>query len=161
MKGFKFLIKAKKFQPLDWDFFFSAASMMWVWEAFPHVANIGMMKCFKFLIKAKKFQPLDSDFLFFFLFIYLFFQFPNMMWHALLGVLNILSIFKRNNVLAQIILQYFYKMLMWPTSYWFLSKLTINIIFSFTNNLSPYQQFVKKICKIVCISCIIGHINIL
>ena len=32
---------------------------------------------------------------------------------------------------------------MYPTSYWFSSKLTINITFSFTNNHSPHQQFVK------------------
>ena len=39
----------------------------------------------------------------------------------------------------QTILQYFYKMLMWPTSYRFSSKSTINITFSFTNNHSPHQ----------------------
>ena len=50
-------------------------------------------------------------------------------------------------VQAQTILQHFYKMLMWPTSYWFLSWLTINIIFSFINNHSPYQQFVKNFVK--------------
>ena len=38
----------------------------------------------------------------------------------------------------QIILQYFYKMLMWPISYWFSSKPTINITFSFTNNHSSH-----------------------
>ena len=43
----------------------------------------------------------------------------------------------------QIILQHFYKMLMWATSYWFSSRSTINIIFSFTNNHLPHQQFVK------------------
>ena len=45
------------------------------------------------------------------------------------------------------ILQYFYKMLMWPTSYWFLSRLTINITFSFTNNHLQYQQFVNFFVK--------------
>ena len=47
----------------------------------------------------------------------------------------------------QTILQYFYKMLMWSTSYWFSSKSTINITFSFTNNHSPHQQFVKFFVK--------------
>ena len=55
----------------------------------------------------------------------------------------------------QTILQHFYKVLMWPTVYWFSSKSTININFSFTNNYSPHQQFVKKICRIVCIFSII------
>ena len=31
---------------------------------------------------------------------------------------------------------------------------TININFSFTNNYSPYQQFVNSFCKKVCISSI-------
>ena len=48
---------------------------------------------------------------------------------------------------SQIILQHFYKLMMWPTSYLFLSRPTINIIFSFTNNYSPYQQFVKFFVK--------------
>ena len=56
---------------------------------------------------------------------------------------------------TQIILQHFYKILMWLTSYWFSSSPTINITFSFTNNHLSYQQFVKKIYKIVCISSII------
>ena len=33
------------------------------------------------------------------------------------------------------------------TSYWFLSKLIINITFSFTNNHSPHQKFVKNFVK--------------
>ena len=45
---------------------------------------------------------------------------------------------------------------MQPTFYWFLSRPTINITFSFTNNYSP-QQFVNFFCKIVCISSIIMH----
>ena len=36
---------------------------------------------------------------------------------------------------------------MWPTSYWFISRPIINIIFSFTINHSPYQQFVKFFVK--------------
>ena len=36
------------------------------------------------------------------------------------------------------ILQYFYKMLMWLTSYWFSFMLIINITFSFTNNHLPH-----------------------
>ena len=38
----------------------------------------------------------------------------------------------------QTILQYFYKMLMWSTPYWFSSKPTINITFSFINNHSSH-----------------------
>ena len=37
------------------------------------------------------------------------------------------------------------------TSYWFSFKLNINITFSFTNNHSLHKQFVKFICKKVCI----------
>ena len=48
---------------------------------------------------------------------------------------------------TQTVLQHFYKMLMWPTSYWFSSKSIINITFSFTNNHSPHQQLIKKIIK--------------
>ena len=33
---------------------------------------------------------------------------------------------------------------MWLTSYWFSSRSTINIIFSFINNYSQYQQFIKQ-----------------
>ena len=47
----------------------------------------------------------------------------------------------------QIILQHFYKMLMWPNSYWFLSRPTVNITFSFTNNHFPPQQSVKFFVK--------------
>ena len=47
----------------------------------------------------------------------------------------------------QTILQQFFKMLMWPTSYWYSSKYIINIIFLFTNNYLSYQQFVKKFVK--------------
>ena len=42
---------------------------------------------------------------------------------------------------------YFYKLLMWPTSYWFSSRSIINITFSFTNNHLPHQQFVKILVK--------------
>ena len=38
-------------------------------------------------------------------------------------------------------------MLMWLTFYWFSSKLTINITFSFTNNHSSYQPLVKNFVK--------------
>ena len=48
----------------------------------------------------------------------------------------------------QTILQYFYKQLMYPTYYWFSSKLTINITFSFTNNHSPHQRFVIFFVKL-------------
>ena len=48
---------------------------------------------------------------------------------------------------SQTILQHFYKMLMWSTSYWFSSKPIINFIFSFTNNHSLHQQFVKNFLK--------------
>ena len=48
---------------------------------------------------------------------------------------------------SQIILQHFYKMLMWSTSYWFSSKLTIIITFSFSNNHLPHKQFVKFFIK--------------
>ena len=48
---------------------------------------------------------------------------------------------------SQIILQYFYKLLMYPTSNWFSSRPTINITFSFTSNHSPYQQFIKFFVK--------------
>ena len=47
----------------------------------------------------------------------------------------------------QIILQYLYKLLIWSTSYWFLFRPTININFSFTNNHSSHQQFVKLFIK--------------
>ena len=47
----------------------------------------------------------------------------------------------------QTILQYFYKLLMWPAYYWFSFKSIINIIFSFTNNHSPHKQFVKFFVK--------------
>ena len=50
-------------------------------------------------------------------------------------------------LLSQTILQYFYKLLMWPTFYLFLSRLTINITFLFINNHSPHQQFVKYFVK--------------
>ena len=48
---------------------------------------------------------------------------------------------------SKTILQNFYKLLMWITSYWFSSKPTINTInttYLFTNNHSSHQQFVKK-----------------
>ena len=48
----------------------------------------------------------------------------------------------------QTILQYFYKMWMWSTFYWFSSKPNINITFSFTNDHSPHQQFVKNFVKL-------------
>ena len=51
----------------------------------------------------------------------------------------------------QTILQYFYKPLMLPTFYWFSPKPTININFSFINNYSPHQQFVRFFCKKICI----------
>ena len=62
---------------------------------------------------------------------------------------------KMSNVTNTNYLQHFYKMLMWPTSYWFSSRPIINITFSFTNNHSPYQQFVNFFCKIICITSII------
>ena len=43
----------------------------------------------------------------------------------------------------QTILQYFYKLLLWSTSYRFSFGPTDNITFLFTNNHSPYQQFIK------------------
>ena len=49
----------------------------------------------------------------------------------------------------QIIFQHYYKMLMWTTSYWFSSRFTINIIFSFTNNHLPQQQFVKWFVSLI------------
>ena len=52
---------------------------------------------------------------------------------------------------TQTVLQHFYKMLMWPTSYWFSSKSTINITFSFTTT----SAIGKKNYKIICISKII------
>ena len=51
-------------------------------------------------------------------------------------------------LLSKSILQHFYKMLMWSTFYWFSSRPTINITFSFTNNHSSHQQFVKKFVKL-------------
>ena len=54
-----------------------------------------------------------------------------------------LTYYEKSNVTVTNCFIYFYKHLMYPTSYWFSSKLTINIIFSFTNNHSPHQQFVK------------------
>ena len=36
---------------------------------------------------------------------------------------------------------------MWPFSYWFSFRLTINITFSFINNHLPHQQFVKNFVK--------------
>ena len=50
----------------------------------------------------------------------------------------------REMLQSQIILQYFYKLLIQPTFSQFSSKPTINITFSFTNNHSLHQQFVKK-----------------
>ena len=47
---------------------------------------------------------------------------------------------------------------MQQASYWFSSRPTINITFSFTNNHSPYQQFVKFYVKKVCI-CSIIHLR--
>ena len=47
----------------------------------------------------------------------------------------------------QTILQHFYKLLMWLTFYWFSFRVTINIIFSLTNNHSPHQHFVKNFVK--------------
>ena len=73
----------------------------------------------------------------------------------MVGSVIITIFFNRVMLQSQIILQHFYKMLIWPISYWFSSKSTINITFSFTNNYSPHQQFVKKICRIVCIFSII------
>ena len=36
---------------------------------------------------------------------------------------------------------------MWPTFYWFSFRPTINITFSFINNHSPHQQFIKNFVK--------------
>ena len=47
----------------------------------------------------------------------------------------------------QTILLYFYKLLLWPIFYWFLSWPTNNIIFLFTNNHSLHQQFMKVFVK--------------
>ena len=47
---------------------------------------------------------------------------------------------KKSNATVTNYFKYFYKMLMWSTSYWFSSKSIINIIFSFTNNHSPHQD---------------------
>ena len=47
----------------------------------------------------------------------------------------------------QAILPYFYKLLLWPISYWFSLGLTNNITFLFTNNHSPHQQFMKVFIK--------------
>ena len=46
----------------------------------------------------------------------------------------------------QTILQYFYKLLMYSTYYWFLFRPTINITFLFTKKYSLHHQFVKKVC---------------
>ena len=59
---------------------------------------------------------------------------------------------------SQTILQHFYKLLMWPTFYWFSSRPTINITFSFTNNLT-ILVVCKIFYKIVCISSIIHAPN--
>ena len=47
----------------------------------------------------------------------------------------------------QTILSYFYKLLLWPISYWFSSRLTNNITFLFINNHSSHQQFMKVFVK--------------
>ena len=47
----------------------------------------------------------------------------------------------------QIILPYFYKLLLWPISYWFLLGPTNNITFLFTNNHSSLQQFMNVFVK--------------
>ena len=36
---------------------------------------------------------------------------------------------------------------MWPISYWFSSRSIVNITFSFTNNYSLHQQFIKNFIK--------------
>ena len=48
---------------------------------------------------------------------------------------------------AKTILQYFYKLLLWPTSYWFPFWSTPNITLTFTNNYLSHQQFVKFFIK--------------
>ena len=48
---------------------------------------------------------------------------------------------------TQTILQYFYKILIWLTSYWFSLGPQLISFFSFTNNHSSNQQFVKKFVK--------------
>ena len=51
-----------------------------------------------------------------------------------------------NRVMLQLqtILQYFYKLLFYPTSYWFLSRPTDNITFLFIYNHLPRYQFIKE-----------------
>ena len=56
-------------------------------------------------------------------------------------------ILKRVMLQPQTILQYFYKLLIWPIFYWFSFRHTINITFWFTNNYSPHQQFVNFFVK--------------
>lgn len=46
-----------------------------------------------------------------------------------------------------IIFQYFYKLLICLTFYWFSYRPTINIIFSLIYNHSPHQKIVKKFVK--------------
>ena len=63
------------------------------------------------------------------------------------NILRLQMVNKRVMLQSQTILQHFYKMLMWPTSYWFSFRPTINITFSFSNNYLAHQQFVNSFVK--------------
>ena len=54
-----------------------------------------------------------------------------------------------NRVILQLqtILQHFYKLLLYPTSYWFSSRPTDNITFLFIYNHLPHHQFIKGFVK--------------
>ena len=47
-------------------------------------------------------------------------------------ILFVMAFWFRVMLHSRTILQHFYKLLMWPTSYWFSSRPTINNTFSFT-----------------------------
>ena len=77
-------------------------------------------------------------------------EWPNINIEQLVGVTNkhrINDLINRVILQTQTILQYFYKILMWLTFYWFSFRSTINITFSFINNHSLYLQFVKIFVK--------------
>ena len=56
-------------------------------------------------------------------------------------------IFCKSNAIAINYFTIFLQNVNVSTSYWFLSKPIINITFSFTNNYSPHQQFVKNFVR--------------
>ena len=59
-----------------------------------------------------------------------------------------IRVFVKSNTTITNYFTTFYKMLMWPTSYWFSSMPIINITFSFTNNYLPHQQLVKNFVQL-------------